>query len=438
MKRMIATLATGVTLFAAPAQAQTDVQLWHGMSGPLGELLAKFADDFNASQSEYQVTQTYKGNYADTLTAAIAAFRAGKPPAIVQVYEVGTASMMAAKGAVYPVHKLMDDTGEPFDPSAFIAPVFGYYSDTDGRLLSMPFNSSTPVMFWNKEHFGKAGLDPEKGPETWEELGEMAKTIIDAGVADCGLTVEYAPWTLLESQGTWHNMPTATQQNGFGGAGTELVFNDPMRVKLLTTLSNWQKDGRFKYYGREIQSLANFTSGECSFHFASSALKRRIELALGKDGYMMGYAPYFEEFADGPQNSLIGGATLWVLTGLDEDTYKGVAKFFTFLSSVEVQTEWHQNTGYVPITNAAYEKSKADGYYETDPFAEIAITSLTLNPPTEHSKGLRLGNFVQIREVEDSEMEALWAGQQTPEQTMDNIVEKGNALLRKFDAATSN
>lgn len=364
MNKRIASGLIAASLAVTPAaHAQVEVDFWFGLGGALAEVVKEVAEDFNKSQKEYKVIATYKGNYADTLTAAIAAYRAKQPPAIVQVYEVGTGAMMAAKGAVYPVHQLMADTKQPFNPADYVAPVFAYYSSADGKLLSMPFNSSTAIMFWNKEHFRKAGLNPDVGPKTWNDIGEMSAKIIASGASKCGLTVEYAPWTLLESQGTWHDKITATHQNGFGGKGTRLVFNDELRVRLVGLLGEWQKDGRFKYYGRETKSLANFTSGECSFHFASSALTRQIAMALG-DNYGVTLPPYFPDIRPEPQNSLMGGATLWVLNGKQKEVYVGVAKFFNYISSPEVQAKWHQKTGYVPTTVAAYELTKKQGFYE--------------------------------------------------------------------------
>ena len=211
---------------ASSAFAQTEIQFWHAMGGNLGDTVNALAEGFNKSQSEYKVNPVYKGSYTETLTAAIAAFRAKQAPHIVQVFEVGTANMMAAKGAVYPVYQLMADAKEPFDPKAYIGPVYGYYSTPDGKLLSMPFNSSTPVLYWNKELMQKAGLDPNKPPKTWPELGEMAKKAVAAG-AKCGFTPQWQTWTMIENYGAWHNLPYATKDNGFGGTDIELKFNDP-------------------------------------------------------------------------------------------------------------------------------------------------------------------------------------------------------------------
>jgi sn-glycerol 3-phosphate transport system substrate-binding protein len=425
--------AAAVLASASSASAQTEIQWWHAMGGNLGETVNEIAAGFNKTQTEYKVVPVYKGSYTETLTAAIAAFRAKQGPHIVQVFEVGTANMMAAKGAIYPIYQLMADAKEPFDPKAFIGPVYGYYSTTDGKLLSMPFNSSTPVLFWNKELLAKAGYDPEKPPTTWPELGEMAKKAVAAG-AKCGFTPQWQTWTMIENYGAWHNLPYATKDNGFGGTDIELKFNDAPRVKLIQMLADWSKDKTFVYGGREGKANALFTAGECVFTIGSSSNASTNEKAMG-DKFGMGMMPYSPDVAPKPQNSIIGGATLWVLQGRPKDEYKGVAKFLTYLASAPVQAKWHQETGYVPVTLAAADITEKAGFYKKFPGRDIAVKELTLNPPTENSKGLRIGNLVLIRDVVDEELESVWSGKKNAKAALDDAVKRGNELLRKFETA---
>ncbi|QQS11473.1 MAG: sn-glycerol-3-phosphate ABC transporter substrate-binding protein UgpB [Rhodospirillales bacterium] len=436
MRTRILATAAGMLLAAAPASAQKEIQWWHAMGGNLGETVNQLADAFNKSQTEYKVVPVFKGSYTETLTAAIAAFRARQNahPHIVQVFEVGTATMMSAKGAIYPVHQLMADAKEPFDPKTYIGPVYGYYSTTDGKLLSMPFNSSTPVLYWNKELFKKAGLDPNVPPKTWPELGEMGKKLVASG-AKCGFTPQWQTWTMIENFGAWHNLPFATKANGFGGLDIELKFNSPAHVKHIQTLADWGKDKVFVYGGREGKSTAIFNAGECAMHIGSSASASAITKALGADKIGIAMMPYWPDVAAKPQNSIIGGATLWTLTGKPKEEYAGVAKFFTFLSRGDVQAKWHQETGYVPISVSAAEITEKAGFYKTNPGRDIAVKQLELNPATENSKGLRIGSFVQIRDVMDEELESVWAGKKTAKQALDDAVARGNKLLKDFEAA---
>ena len=418
------------------AYAATEIQWWHAMSGQLGEKTNEIAASFNAQNQDYRVVPVYKGDYTETLTAAVAAFRAGEPPHIVQVFEVGTATMMAAAEAIYPVHQLMADLAIEWDPDAYLPAVKSYYTTPEGELLSLPFNSSTPVLWYNKDAFAAAGLDPESPPETWAEVEQAGKAVQESGMP-CGLSVGWQSWVLIENESAWHNQPVATLANGFEGLGTELVFNQNDVVpRLVGQLAEWQKTKLFDYGGRRGDSLPKFTTGECAMWINSSAYYGGIKEQAGFD-FGIAMLPRYEDLPDAPQNSIIGGATLWVLAGHDDEAYRGVGAFFNYLSSAEVQADWHQSTGYVPITTAAYELSKEQGFYEKNPGTDTAIQQLSLNPPTDHSKGLRLGNFVQIRDVINDELEAVWAGQKEPQKALDDAVEQGNDLLRRFERANS-
>lgn len=423
-----------VLTISATALAATEVHWWHAMGGKLGEKVNEIAGKFNASQSEYTVVPTYKGNYSETMTAAIAAFRAKKHPHVVQVFEVGTATMMAARGAVYPVHKLMADMGYEFDTSKYLDGVAAYYTTTDGKMLSIPFNSSTPVVYYNKTAMKKAGLDPENPPKTWPEVAAYSKKMIAAGSVKYGFTTGWQAWVQLENFSAWHNLPFGTKENGFAGFDTEFAFNGPAQVKHIQQMADWQKENIFKYGGRRSDSNAMFINGEVAFQMNSSAsfanIKSNSKFDLG-----MTMLPYWPDVVKAPQNAIIGGATLWVLDRHAKPEYKGVAEFLKFLSSDEIQADWHQVTGYLPVTYGAYELTKKQGFYKTMPDAEVAIRQMTLNPPTPNSKGLRFGNYVQVRDILNEELEAVWSGKKNAKQALDAAVTRGNKLLRKFEKA---
>jgi sn-glycerol 3-phosphate transport system substrate-binding protein len=428
-----AALLVVIGTFAPAAQAATEIQWWHAMDGALGEWVSDIAAGFNKSQTEYKVNAVYKGNYTETMTGAIAAFRAKQPPHIVQVFEVGTATMMAAKGAIKPVYELMAEAGERFDPNAYLPAVTGYYTTADGKMLSMPFNSSTPILYYNKDAFKNAGLDPAKPPRTWPEMGEYGKKLQAAGLP-CGFSTQWQQWVLLENYSAWHNVPFATKQNGFGGMDAELAFNSPLHVRLIQQLADWQKTKTFDYGGRRGDANPKFATAQCGMFLASSASYAGFVKAT-KDKFEFGISmlPYWPDVAGAPQNSIIGGATLWVLSGHAPAEYKGVAKFFTYLSSPEVQAASHQRTGYLPITLASYELTKKQGFYDKNPGTDTSILQMNHKPPTPNSKGLRLGNLVQIRDVIDEELEAVWAGKKPAKDALDSAVKRGNDLLRQFE-----
>jgi sn-glycerol 3-phosphate transport system substrate-binding protein len=420
--------------FISPAFAATDIQWWHAMSGELGKQLEKLAADFNASQSDYRIVPTYKGNYTETVTAAIFAFRSRSQPAIVQVNEIATATMTAAKGATYPVYELMREEHEPFSPDAYLPAVSGYYVDTHGNLLSFPFNASTPILYYNKTMFRDAGLDPNVAPRTWPEVGAAAKRLRDRGVV-CGFTTSWPSWINVENLSAFHNLPLATRSNGFGGLDAALDFNNSVVVRHVAQLAEWQTTKVFDYSGRAQSAEPRFQNGECGIFVGSSATRADIK-ANSKFDVGYGMMPYWPDVAGAPQNTIIGGATLWVLRDRPRAEYKGVAKFFSFLSQPEVQAAWHQNTGYLPITRAAFELTRKQGFYDRNPGADISIEQITLKPPTENSKGLRLGSFVLIRDVIDDELEQAFAGKKSAQAAMDSAVERGNRLLRQFERAS--
>lgn len=418
------------------AQAATEVNWWHAMGGQLGEILEEMTADFNASQSDYQVNPSYRGNYSETMTGAIAAFRAGEQPHILQVFEVGTGTMMNADGAIYPVHQLMEDQGRRFDQDAFLPAVVGYYTSSDGDMLSFPFNSSTPIMYYNKDLFAAAGLDPEQAPTTWQEMEDASLQLIESGASDCGFTTSWPSWVMLENFSAWHDIPLGTEQNGFGGLDTEFTFDNDLVNRHWNNLSRWQDSGAFKWGGPGSgpDSEPLFYSEECAIFFGSSA--SRADVTANAD-FEVGYGmqPYYADVDAAPQNSIIGGATLWTLQGHTDEEYAAVAAFFDYLSQPEVQAEWHQRTGYLPITQAAWDLSETQGYYAENPGADVSLEQMTLNAPTDNSKGLRFGNFVQIRDIISEEMEAVMTGDKSAEQATADGVQRGNRLLRDFEAA---
>ena len=434
--RTLLLLAAGIIAIgvASPAHAVTEIHWWHAMSGQLGRHVEKLAADFNASQSDYRVVPSYKGNYTETVTAAIFAFRSRSQPAIVQVNEIATATMMAAKGAIYPVYQLMRDEQEAFLPSAYLPAVTGYYADISGNLLSFPFNASTPILYYNKNMFRDAGLDPEVAPKTWPEVGLVAKKLREHG-ALCGFTTSWPSWVNVENFSAFHNLPVATRANGFGGLDAVLNFNNPIVVRHVAQLAEWQTSKVFDYSGRAQTAEPRFQNGECGIFIGSSGTRADIK-ANSKFEVGYGMMPYWPDVAGAPQNTIIGGATLWVLRDRPATEYKGVAKFFAFLSKPEVQAAWHQNTGYLPITRAAFDLTRAQGFYDRNPGGAISIEQITLKPPTENSRGLRLGSFVLVRDVIDDELEQAFSGKKSAQAALDSAVERGNRLLRQFERAS--
>jgi sn-glycerol 3-phosphate transport system substrate-binding protein len=432
MKLKLSITALALGLASLSAQAQTEVQWWHSMGGALGEWVNDLAKDYNNSQKDYKIVPTFKGSYDESMTAAIAAFRAGNAPHILQVFEVGTATMMASKGAIVPVGEVMKKAGVTFDANAYVPAVAGYYTAPNGQMLSFPFNSSTTVFHYNKDAFKAAGLDPENPPKTWPEVA-LAAGKLKASGHKCPFTTSWVSWTQLESFSAWHNTEFATKGNGMRGIDARLNFNSPLHVRHIDNLANMAKTGLFVYKGRGNAADAVFVSGECAMTTGSSALygniKRNSKFASG-----ISALPYYPDVTGAPQNTVIGGASLWVMSGKKDNEYKGVAQFFAHLSKAEEAAKSHQRTGYLPLTKASYEMTEKSGFYKQNPGTDVSVDQM-IRKTTEKSRGIRLGNFVQIRTINDEELEQVWAGKKEPKEALDAAVKRGNEQLERFQKA---
>lgn len=422
---------------SALAQQRTEIQMWMGLTGQGGELLSKYANDFNASQNEFRVVMSFKGQYPEQRAAAVAAYRAGSPPHIMQMFDAGSGDMTAAKEAIVPVSDVFKRANLAFNPADFIAPARSYYSLPNGEMLSMPFNVSTAVMFYNKDAFKKAGLDAEKPPTTWPEVIKAAKTIREKNAAACGFTTTWLAWIMLEQHASRHNIALGTQQNGKAGPGASLELNNPQNQRMVQTLVDMQKDKSFDYGGRSNDAAAKFISGECAILLQSSgglgAIARDAKFQFGT-----GQLPYWPDAVKGgkPFVSTIGGASLWVFNAPNRSAneFRGVAQFLNYLRSTPVMTDWAKATGFLPATNAAFKAMTDEGFFTKNPGRDVPVMQLINGQQGAHTGGYRFGRWVEIRDVYHEEVEKALQGKQTPAEALHNTQRRGSALLRAFDA----
>lgn len=442
-------LAAAAALAAAPASqtqaqgARTPLVWWHAMTGANNDEVNRIARDFNASQGAVELQAIYKGTYPDTLNAAVAAWRAGQAPNLVQVFEVGTGTMLAAGPAVKQVAQLAQETGIAIDPAKYIPAVRGYYSLPDGRMASMPFNSSTGLMWYNKDAFEVAGLDPEKPPATWPEFETAARALRDKwakpGTARGGqelyaATTSWFTWIQLETFAAVHNLPYATEADGFNGLNAELRLNQPALVNQLQRLLELAKEGAFRYAGRDAAPDPVFYSGQAAIGFGSSAGRGDI-VRNAKFRWAPALVPYDPAVIAAPNNTIIGGASLWVMTAprRTPEEYKAAALFLQYIGQPENDAAYHEHTGYVPVTTAGFQVAERDGYYAKNPGADMAIRSLTRGTVTDNSRGLRLGRLPEIRNIIYEEVEKALGGGQTAQAALDSAQTRGNRVLRDFE-----
>jgi sn-glycerol 3-phosphate transport system substrate-binding protein len=427
---VIAVAALALLTGAADAQAKTEIQFWHAMEGPLGETVDELVKQFNQSQGEFEVKAVYKGTYPQTQAAAMAAYRQKNPPHVVQVFDVGTLSMLLSD-TIIPAYRLMKQQQVEIDWADFIETVIGYYSKDD-RLPSMPFNVSTPILYYNKDTFRKAGLG-DKAPATWQDVETASRKILASGTATCGFSTTGASWTMLENMFPWHDQPFATNQNGYTGLDTRLLINSDFGRMHIGALARWHKENIFSYGGPGGVD-PKFINGDCAMFVQSSAFIGGFKSSLKFDwgtGQLPHWGPPYAK-----ENTNIGGASLWVMRGREPADYKGVAQFLKFITEPSQQMWLAGTTGWVPITRTAVRNLDDDDFYKKNPEQWAAMTQLLsakLNAkPTWKSRGLRLGNYAQIREAIEQELVNIFNGKMTVKEGLDAAVLRGNAILREF------
>ncbi|MBB3993403.1 sn-glycerol 3-phosphate transport system substrate-binding protein [Sulfitobacter undariae] len=434
MKKLTLGTAAALTLMANTAFAETEITWWHGMGGALGDTVNEIAKGFNESQDEYKITPAFKGTYEETLTAGIAAFRAGEQPNVLQVFDAGAATVIGAKGATVPVQDLLESNGVDFNIEDYISGVRYFFADADGKMIGMPFNSSSPVMYYNVQALEKAGVTP---PKTWEEFQSVtAPALKDAGYI--AMTQSHLPWIFVENFMSRNDQPFATNNNGYDGAdGTKILVNTPELKAQFTAMADWKEKGYFEWFGTGWgDNQTPFEQGKVGIWFGSSGSFGGLSKQDLPFDFSATYLPYWESVTTEPKQTFIGGAALFAMSGKSDAENKATTAFFEYLTSPEVQYMWHRETGYVPITTAAYELAKADGHYDRFPAAETGILQLSLDA-SENTAGYRMGFYVQIRDVMNREFGRIFTGETSVDDAFNAIEKESNELLARF-AKTQN
>ena len=426
-------VSVAAVLAASGAFAQDKVQFeyWYGLSGQLGDVVQQTCDRFNASQDQYEITCIGQDGYANAVQNTIAAFRAKQHPTVVQAYDAGTADLMMS-GEFYPVHKMMEDFNIEINWDDYFPGIANYYAASTGELFSMPFNSSTPVLYWNKEHYAAAGLDA--APETWEQFEENLKVLKAAGQA-CAYAYAPSTWVDLEQFSMAHGVPIASNNNGYDGLDSEYLYNTTIHVKHMENIKRWLDEDLLEIRTSQggLNARDSFSQGECSHYFGSIASHQAVtNLVDGSFDWDVVMIPVYE--GTERTNTVVGGASLWVLSGKSDEEYKGAAEYLKFLASPESEEFWATNTGYIPVTKTGFDALNAKGFYESAPYKgrEIALNSLTYTDPTPVTRGIRLGGFIQARKEWSNEVQAALQGEKTMQEALDTAVERSNAILDKF------
>ncbi|KTD35870.1 glycerol-3-phosphate-binding periplasmic protein precursor [Legionella nautarum] len=418
MKRL--TLLLLLQFFFTILQAKpVELVLWHSLAGQLGEEINQLVDYFNQNQPDYVVKLVYKGEYTESLTSFAAAFRAKQPPAMVQVFEVGTATMLYPKGIIKPVQKLMQEQELSLPVDSFLPAVRAFYSEAN-RLLAMPFNTSIPVIFYNADALAKVGYSEKNFPRTWDEMEILAEKLNRAGYP-CVYTSAYPGWIQIESFSAIHGLAMIDSHP------TRAVYNNKAIVGHLERLKKWQKNHYFEYGGRASDATVLFTSGRCALFSQSSgshnSLADLVKFRLGA-----ALMPLDTQVSQQRYNNVAGGAALWAVSGQSTSVYRGIAQFFSYLAQPETQQHWHQKTGYLPLgTTGVYAVADKDKNHPI-----LALAQADLGSQRDEQVRLHIGPQNQIRTINDEALEAIFAGLKTPQQAMEEAVSRANYALLRF------
>ncbi len=427
MLKKLSLAALALSMTASTSLAATNITWWHGMGGRNGEVINEVAQKFNEAQSECALTPVSKGTYEEALSAGIAAFRSGEQPNILQVFDAGAATIINAKGAVIPAEDLIKQAGYDFNREDFIEGVRYFYADSTGKFVGMPFNSSAPIMYINTDALKKAGVE---APKTWEEFEAIAPKLKEAGYIP--LVQTQLTWEFTENFFSRHNLQFASNNNGYDSiVDTKINVTDPNHVMMYEKLKAWYDQGLFGYYGAGWNDNQKpFEEGKVALWIGSSGSFGGLQKTATMP-FSATFLPYWKSIIPEGVHTFIGGASLFAMAGKPEAENKCVASFFHFLTSPEIQKFYHQSTGYVAITKAAYELAKKEGYYTEKPAAEVGIQQLSL-PGAEWDKGYRLGFYPQIRSVMEREYNRIFSGETTPKDAMETIKKEADELLARF------
>lgn len=433
MKSFYLSAVAVASAFAAGSAVAEPVAFdyWYGLTGDLGEVVQETCTRFNAAQADYVITCVGQDGYETAVQNTIAAFRAGQHPTVLQSFDAGTADLMLS-GQFYPVYQMMADFGIDIDWANYIPAIANYYSTSDGKFVSMPFNSSTPVYYFNTDHLAAAGIT--EAPLTFEGL-EVAMNALKAAGYECPMAYAPSVWIDLEQFSMSHNIPVASNDNGYSGIDTQMLYNTTLEVQHIENIKRWLDEGLYVMRTADsgLSARDSFVQGECSMFFSSIAdhntVSKTAPAELLWDVQMI---PTYEGYER--HNTVVGGASLWVLAGKTEAEYRGAAAYLQFLATPESEEWFVSNTGYIPVTIGAYDALVAKGFYDNAPYAgrETAIDSLTFTPPNNLTRGLRIGSMIQTRAEWTNEVTAALNGDKPVQEALDTAVARSNEIMARF------
>lgn len=414
----------------ASADGKVEITFWHAMGGVNGEATEAIVKAFNESQDQIVVKSEYQGTYDDMITKLKATMQSGGMPDVCQMYDIGT-KFMADSGYAVPVEDMFASTS--FDPSCVMDIITSYYT-VNGKQMAMPFNVSTPMLYYNKDVFKAAGLDPEKPPKTFDEIMEYSKTIVESGAAPVGFSQAIYGW-FFEQQIAGQGKFYANNENGRKESATAVDFDqNGAGLKIFETWKKLLDSGYAANYGSTTADTQTaFFAGQSAIIVESTAI---LKNATNSSDFEIGtgYFPKIEDSAEG--GVIIGGASLWMMDNKDDAKKDAAWKFIEFTTTPEVQATWSMSTGYFAINPAAYDTPDMKAFIEENPNFLTAINQLKDTPVNGYTAGVLSGVATESRTLFNEAMEKTYDGTYTPQEAVDFLTKSVNSAIENYNAST--
>ncbi|MFN2364116.1 MAG: ABC transporter substrate-binding protein [Halarsenatibacteraceae bacterium] len=428
-KIIITSLILGLLVagFAANVQAQVEIKYWHAMSGLTEDFIAETVDRFNELNDDIHVEVEYQGSYRDVMNATQAAIRTGNAPHVIQSFEISTQQLIDMD-----IFIPLEDTLDDVDWDAFIEPVTDYYR-VDGKLYSMPYNSSNPILYYNKDIFEEAGLDPERPPQTYSEMIEYSKQIVESGAARHGFVMPLHGW-FFEQWMANIGGEFVDNNNGRSGRATSLLLGQEAE----DIMEWWKTMYDNEYYvnpGVEnwSQSRQIFASQQAAMAIDSTAAVN-LKLNAGEDqGFEVGtgFMPIHDDYER--HGTVIGGGSLWVVDGHSDADTEAAGRLIRFLSSAEEQVEWHKNTGYFPVHKDSIALLEEENWFEDNPAYKTALDQLQQTRQVTATQGALIGNFPEIRTIVTDAVQDIFQEERTIEEALERAMERAESAMNEYN-----
>lgn len=403
----------------ASDSGKIQITFWHTEGGDLVKTLQEITDDFNKQSDSVHVRLVFQGSYDEIKNKFSTVAGSSAAPAVL-MGEDNKSKFMAHSGAITPIYKFIKNDPN-FDMSHMEKNIYAHY-ELNGKLYSMPFSASNTVMYYNKDMFKKAGLDPDHPPKTFKEMTEASKKLKEKGGADYGFAMPTLSWfvnQLLSNQ----NALAVNANNGHSGDSTKSLMNKKAGLKIFNWLSDMKKEGLLKNYGRTWDGARSaFLSKQVGMIFDSSAnTTRAVDSAPFEVG--LAYLPVAEGMKR--QGVSVGGNSLWITNSVSKKKQKAAWEYVKFLANAQSQAKWAAATGYLPVTSKSYNEKVLKKIYKKYPQMKVTTEQMHSTKLSAATKGVMIENYPPVENIIGTALENVYQGKD-PKKVV-------NSAARKID-----